>query len=109
MAIQMLLRSKYSGCIAGVAALSCFLSASSPVWDSIASIPRTAPLMMMHGEQDSMVPPQWGQSTASRLKQCGLNVVFSTVPNLGHDLDMGELRDVLKWLFQLHDNSGLKS
>ena len=46
------------------------------------------------------MPCQWGEATAARLKQVGLEVTYSTVAGLEHDLSRAELAGVLQVMTQ---------
>lgn len=114
-ALQSLCHSRHRRLIAGVVALSCFLSTASPSWallqqpvltesaaesaESVPAVVRVPPLCLMHGQADSMVPCKWGEVTSDRLKEIGLTTVeFTSVPKLGHDMAQSELQHVLDWL-----------
>ena len=104
MALQTSFRSKYASDIAGVVALSCFLSTDSPLWEvirtSVAAKPALLqrPVLMMHGNRDRLIPLEWGEVTSTRLQQEGLNLSFSPVPRLGHDLCEQQLSSILEWM-----------
>ena len=56
------------------------------------------PLFMAHGAADDMVFSAWGQATAQRLGQSGVEVEWTSVPGLGHDLARGELDALARWI-----------
>lgn len=104
MALQSSFRSKYASDIAAVVALSCFLVTDSPLWEvvrrSITATPALLqrPMLMMHGNRDQVIPLEWGEITSLRLQQEGLNLSFSSVPRLGHDLCEHQLNSILEWM-----------
>jgi dipeptidyl aminopeptidase/acylaminoacyl peptidase len=52
----------------------------------------TAPILMLHGEHDTVVPIQQSQRMAERLQQAGREVRFVTMPNDDHWLSNSETR-----------------
>jgi predicted esterase len=108
LALQCMCYSKHRANLAGVVALSCFLSTSSPAWSLLAEQVKAEggakskaipPLCMMHGEADAMVPCKWGEVTSVRLAgEVGMRVKFQTIPALGHDLSESELQTALDWI-----------
>ncbi len=101
LALQMLGFSKHRIGLAGVVALSCFLSRSSQIWEELAictaagTLQKLPPVLMSHGDADDLVLFEWGQVTSDRLRQTGLQVSFSKIHGLGHELSRAELHDLL--------------
>ena len=100
MALQMAIQSKYSEQLAGVVALSCFISRISPTWELIKTRRRIPPILMIHGGSDAMVSSAWGKETADRLAAMGCDINFSVHPRLGHDISRAELESVLDWIIE---------
>lgn len=121
MALQAMVRSKYAVNLVCVVALSCFISEISPLWetmrkdisastsaDNIASARADsptdptkavlAPLLMMHGTADSLIPEAWGCATSFKLKEHGVAVTYSTLQGLGHNMDYIELEYIYNWI-----------
>lgn len=102
MALQAISLSKHSAELAGIIGLSCFLSTSSHIWSMNHSdtngAKRIPPIKMIHGEADDLIPCEWGRTTSKLLADNGLDVTFSTIPNLRHDLSDEEVADVMKWI-----------
>lgn len=104
MALQMAVRSKHAKSLAGVVALSCFLSTTSPAWD-IYSARRGAglripPICIVHGDSDRTVSPRCGRDTAERLAAIldSENVKFSVIPRLEHDMNDKEIDCIADWV-----------
>lgn len=102
MALQALALSKYSSELAGIVALSCFLSTTSHMWKVMGEKKgtiRIPPIKIVHGEADDLIPCVWGQATSDMLTNVlGLDVAFSTIPHLRHDLCFEEVADILAWI-----------
>lgn len=104
MALHMSALSQYSENIACIVALSCFLSTESPLYQTIASRQangtRIPPIRMMHGDSDRMIPLQWGRTTADLLENLNVNITFSSINSLGHELSPDELAQAYAFLVQ---------
>lgn len=86
-------------------ALSSFLGSESSVYDTLSAQQSSgrpaadaASLLMMHGDRDSLVRPQWGRQTFDTLRKFGVAGVWQTLPGASHELQLQELRDVMRWL-----------
>jgi phospholipase/carboxylesterase len=101
MALQSISLSRHSRDLAGIIALSCFLSTTSHIWsmDDASKALRIPPIKMIHGEADDLIPCAWGRTTSDMLvEQLGVDVTFSTIPLLRHDLCETEVADIMKWI-----------
>lgn len=91
---------KLRGCFA----LSSFLNTDSIVYESLrakSKSPKPADLLMMHGDMDSLVAPEWGLSTFGALKSLGVPADFEMVPNAKHELKQSELLRVRDWILEM--------
>jgi phospholipase/carboxylesterase len=88
--------------VAGVFALSSFLSHTSSIYQSIGRTSRDLislpPLFMCHGDRDTLVPHEWGQHTFNRLRQLGVHGEFHTIHNALHEMKEKELRQLYIWI-----------
>ncbi|KDR10567.1 hypothetical protein L798_15276, partial [Zootermopsis nevadensis] len=89
--------------VAGVFALSSFLSHTSSIYHSLKSMQREdiktfPPLFMCHGDRDSLVPHEWGKNTFQTLKQLGVDGEFHTIPNALHEMKEKELLQLYEWI-----------
>ncbi|XP_052766538.1 lysophospholipase-like protein 1 isoform X2 [Mya arenaria] len=88
--------------IAGVFAMSSFLSEQSTVYEALekdnSGIP---PLFMSHGEIDTLVDYSWGEATFRRLKELGVQGQFHRVPGLLHEMDNDTLTKLCAWITSL--------
>ena len=71
-----------------------------------AEITNRAPVLLMHGEEDQLVPAQLSRSAARTLSEAGVAVETLYQPGLAHDLDEVEIKQgalFLKRIFSNHN------
>lgn len=88
--------------LGGVFGLSCYLLLREKLQNLVpAESPNKAtPIFMGHGDSDPVVKYQWGQMTASTLKEWGWSVDFKTYRGLPHSAAPEEIDDLEKYLNQ---------
>ena len=86
--------------LAGLMALSTYLPLPSEVEGSEGS--RDLPVFMAHGSFDPMLPMQWGQVSAERLREAGFTVEWREYP-MAHAVCPEEIRDIAEWLVKTYD------
>ena len=96
-AINTALHSKES--LAGLMALSTYLPLPSEVGASTGG--RDLPVFMAHGSFDPMLPMQWGQASAEKLKETGFAVEWHDYP-MAHAVCPEEIRDIREWLLKIY-------
>ena len=96
-AINTALHSKES--LAGLMALSTYLPLPSEVAASTGG--RDLPVFMAHGSFDPMLPMQWGQASAEKLKETGFAVEWHDYP-MAHAVCPEEIRDIREWLLKIY-------
>ena len=96
-AINTALHSKES--LAGLMALSTYLPLPSEVADTAGE--RALPVFMAHGTFDPMLPMQWGQASAEKLKETGFTVEWHDYP-MAHAVCPEEIRDIRAWLLKTY-------
>ncbi|KAI0475150.1 Phospholipase/carboxylesterase/thioesterase [Xylariaceae sp. FL0804] len=86
--------------LAGIFGLSCYLLLKDKVQSLVpAENPnKQTPILMGHGDADQVVRYQWGQMTASKLREWGWNVDFKTYRGLPHSAAPEEIDDLEKYL-----------
>jgi predicted esterase len=90
----------------GVFTMGSFLVESSAVLtSSLIEDYSKIPLLMMHGEDDSLIRINWGKATATSLHMRGLNVDFRRYPHTDHELGEEEMLDLLHWIKHILDNA----
>ncbi|KAJ9591569.1 hypothetical protein L9F63_001923 [Diploptera punctata] len=85
--------------IAGIFALSSFLSYTSSIYKLPKPSSELPPLLMCHGNRDDLVPYEWGEQTFKTLTtQFGVKGEFQTIPNALHELKRKEILLLQEWL-----------
>lgn len=92
--------------LGGVFVCSGFLNTSSIVYDSLKAIhadekAKLPPLIMYHGERDSLVPLDWGKKTYEQLTALGVKGKFIELKNTMHELKTNEILEIQEWIAQL--------
>uniref|UniRef100_A0A1L8DYZ4 palmitoyl-protein hydrolase n=1 Tax=Nyssomyia neivai TaxID=330878 RepID=A0A1L8DYZ4_9DIPT len=92
--------------LAGVFAISSFLNKGSIVYDSLANPSSTTPkvlppLLMFHGERDTLVPLKWGNESFRNLQELGVKGTFIPVRNTMHELKKSELLQLQEWILTI--------
>nr|XP_028580451.1 lysophospholipase-like protein 1 isoform X2 [Podarcis muralis] len=92
---------RYHQDVAGVFALSSFLSKTSAVYQALKKIEREPPeLFQCHGTADELVLYSWGEETNKMLKSLGVATTFLSLPNLYHELNKSELDKLQAWILK---------
>jgi phospholipase/carboxylesterase len=94
-ALQTALR--YPQRLAGVMALSTYLPLHDTLAGEASAANRDVPILMCHGQQDSVVPLQLGKLSLDLLLATGYSVDFRTY-DMPHSVCMDEVRDISAWL-----------
>ncbi|KAM6514369.1 hypothetical protein FALCPG4_015518 [Fusarium falciforme] len=95
--------------LAGIIGLSGWLVLSQNFPDMISPTDanRQTPVIMFHGDQDTMVPTNRAKRDVERLIELGYDVAWKTYPGMGHSTCPEELDDVEAFLrVQLPPNEG---
>jgi phospholipase/carboxylesterase len=83
--------------LAGVMALSTYLPLRASLAQEAVAANRTIPILMCHGTQDGVVPPQMGELSRDLLAGLGYAVEWRTYP-MQHSVCMEEVNDISSWL-----------
>ncbi len=86
--------------LAGLMALSTYIPIPSAVDGSTGS--RDIPVFMAHGTFDPMLPLQWGQLSAQKLKDAGFTIEWHDYP-MAHAVCPDEIRDIREWLLRVYE------
>ncbi|XP_063392757.1 lysophospholipase-like protein 1 [Cydia fagiglandana] len=75
--------------IAGAFVFSSFLNNGSVVYQELknASSSTLPPLLQCHGDNDDVVPMEWGKTTYNELKTLGAPIQFHVLERLGHQIN----------------------
>lgn len=87
--------------LAGVFAMSSFLNHNSIVYDHLKQNPSKIPLLMFHGDRDTLVPQAWGEKTFKCLQDLGVQGKFVPLSNTLHELKKKELQELMEWIKRL--------
>lgn len=55
------------------------------------------PFIVTHGEQDTLLPVEWGRASRDRLAKLGVDLEYHEFP-MGHNISMESLAAIDKWL-----------
>lgn len=80
--------------IAGV--IGCSGRLATPISGTV-----TTPVLLMHGQNDPVIPTAESQHTFEQLKEVDANVQFRIYPNLGHSINEQEVQDGLVFIQSL--------
>lgn len=81
--------------LAGIMALSTFLAVQDAL--STASSRREIPIFMAHGQFDPVLPLEWGQTSADKLREAGYVLEWSDYP-MAHAVCPQEIAAISQWL-----------
>lgn len=103
-----------SGALGAVFAMSSYLCNDSKVWTEMDASKKqcgvaaggeannsllTSPVFMSHGKEDDFVLPAWGERTARRMQESGVDVrKFERIPEAGHEMIGEELSRLFDFL-----------
>ncbi len=82
--------------LAGILALSTFLAESEKLASDKAEANRQIPILMCHGQQDTVLPMSLGESSLAHLKSAGYDVEWREYP-MGHEVCLDEIREISRW------------
>jgi len=85
------LRKSISPKLRGVFCMSSFAPHNSSILKELTLQGKSIQLMMMHGEDDSMIPCEWGRQTSANLLLQEVKVQFHTYPQLDHEISEDEV------------------
>ena len=55
------------------------------------------PFILTHGEQDTLIPTEWGRASRDRLQKLGADVEYHEF-QMGHNVSMESLAEINQWL-----------
>ncbi len=83
--------------LAGILALSTFLVESENLGSARAEVNANIPILMCHGDKDSVLPLALGKSAFTALKSAGYAVDWREYP-MAHEVCLEEIQEVSRWL-----------
>ena len=90
--------------LAGILALSTFLAEGEKLAADKAAANAQIPILMCHGQQDSVLPMALGKSSLANLHSAGYAVEWREYP-MAHEVCMEEIQEISRW-FQTVLGSG---
>jgi phospholipase/carboxylesterase len=88
---------RYPRPFAGILALSCYLPLAGSLAREHSEASLGAPIMMMHGVADPLIPLALAEQSRDRLRRTGYTVDWHSYP-MPHAVYPQEIRDLRKWL-----------
>lgn len=95
--IALHLATRFGEKLAGVMALSTYMSAPGSLAEEASPANKSTPIMMAHGTHDNVVPVQLGKMAFDALTENGYQPTWSTYP-MEHSVCMEEVNDISAWL-----------
>lgn len=83
--------------LAGILALSTFLAEGERLAAGKAEANEQIPILMCHGQQDTVLPMALGKSSLANLKSAGYAVEWREYP-MGHEVCREEIQEISRWL-----------
>lgn len=83
--------------LAGILALSTFLAEGEKLAAAKAAANEKIPILMCHGQQDTVLTISLGKSSLENLQSAGYAVEWREYP-IGHEVCLEEIQDISRWL-----------
>ena len=83
--------------LAGILALSTFLAVGENLASGKSQANAQIPILMCHGQSDSVLPLSLGKSSLETLQAAGYAVEWHEYP-MGHEVNLEEIREISRWL-----------
>ncbi|MDG2271544.1 MAG: alpha/beta hydrolase-fold protein [Halioglobus sp.] len=83
--------------LAGILALSTFLAEGEKLASNKSQANEKIPILMCHGQEDTVLPLSLGQSSLAHLESAGYPVEWQEYP-MGHEVCLEEIREISRWL-----------
>ncbi|MEZ5570850.1 MAG: alpha/beta hydrolase-fold protein [Halioglobus sp.] len=83
--------------LAGILALSTFLAESENLAASKSAANAQVPILMCHGQHDTVLPMSLGKASLLTLQQAGYAVEWREYP-MAHEVCLEEIQDISRWL-----------
>ncbi len=88
---------RYPEKLGGILALSTYVPLAKSLASEANSANQSTPILMVHGDQDPILPIEWALESQAYLLELGYKVEWHEYP-MGHQLCMPELIDIRQWL-----------
>ena len=97
-AVALLAGLTYSEPLAGIMGLSTFLPISKPLQQQFTTANQHTPILLAHGDSDSVIGFAMGKQTYHLLKQHNAQSEWHAYPGLAHSVSQQEIQDIDTWL-----------
>lgn len=87
--------------LGGAVILSGWLPLKADYPAALTEVGKTMPYFHGHGDADGIVRHQWGQHSAEKLKELGLNYTFKTYRGLDHGATPEEMKDAVAFMKEI--------
>ncbi|KAI8076790.1 Phospholipase/carboxylesterase/thioesterase [Halteromyces radiatus] len=84
--------------LSGIIGCSCWLAMADKMKMMGSDANKKTPILMCHGDMDSVVQYQFGEESAERLQQYGYDVTFKKYRGLAHSANPEEIQDIAKFI-----------
>lgn len=91
---------RYPKRLGGVIALSTYLPLANTLATELHPANQITPILMMHGTQDMLVKPEWGEISRDTLTQLGYTVIWRTYP-MAHTICAEQINHLVDWLLSI--------
>ncbi len=91
---------RYPQTLGGILVLSGFLTLADKLSMEKNSANQNTPILMLHGEHDSIVPLAWARQSFDHLKKLGLNAEWKSYP-MDHAVCGEETQDIARWFKEI--------
>jgi phospholipase/carboxylesterase len=83
--------------LAGILALSTFLADGDAISTTKADANARIPILMCHGQRDTVLPMALGKASLATLKSAGYAVEWREYP-MAHEVSLAEIQEISRWL-----------
>lgn len=88
--------------LAGVFGMSTYLQYDTIAYETLEKQPNTTTkLLMIHGDEDKVVPYKWGRIAFGELTRLGVRGEFMTLKAVRHEMKTNELLYVERWIGEM--------
>lgn len=88
----------YDKPLAGIVAVSTYLPLHKNFPEALAEANKATPVLMCHGDADTVVRPEWGKMSYDILNKVHSNIKFKSYPGVGHQISFDIIGDVVSFV-----------
>jgi len=87
--------------LAGLLILSAYLPQRDEFFERVTDCNKQTEFLMCHGENDSVIPLDWGKKSYDQLISSGRSGVFKSYSGMAHEASNKEIEDVLEFVLRI--------